>query len=142
MELENILALSFSIPTLLLAIYGVLVARRNSTGQSEQISQRRNRNLMLVHMYADDTCCVRSFSRTTKPIIVANLCCEPTPVDRSASGFRRRNDSSYCRLRSLSLGFHARNLVTLGRDRLTRGGPTLNREERCMLEAPSRASMA
>jgi len=40
MELENILALSFSIPMLLLAIYGVHVARRNTAGQSRYIAQR------------------------------------------------------------------------------------------------------
>jgi hypothetical protein len=37
MQLENIIALSMGIPTLLLAIYGVHVARRNKTGQSKLV---------------------------------------------------------------------------------------------------------
>jgi hypothetical protein len=34
MQLENILALSFGIPTLLVAFYGLYIARRNAAGQS------------------------------------------------------------------------------------------------------------
>jgi hypothetical protein len=38
MQLENIIALSMGIPTLLLAIYGVHVARRNKTGRSKHLA--------------------------------------------------------------------------------------------------------
>jgi hypothetical protein len=38
MQLENIIALSMGIPTLLLAIYGVHIARRNKTGQSKHFA--------------------------------------------------------------------------------------------------------
>jgi hypothetical protein len=37
MQLENIIALSMGIPTLLLAIYGVHLAKRKKTGQSKHI---------------------------------------------------------------------------------------------------------
>jgi hypothetical protein len=72
MQLENIIALSMGIPTLLLAIYGV--ARRNKTGQSKHIATYRSKLDTRNYTFTDDFYCnqvdlqIRMINRCYQPI--------------------------------------------------------------------------
>jgi hypothetical protein len=111
------------------AVASDLRRSRRQKEQNRSVQTCRNVKIetLYLDLHANDGHCTRSYSTTTDSTITADSRRQPTPIDHSTRGVRRRNDLVRCPRRGHSFDQHASDLATCRRGRLTREGPPLDK---------------